>query len=232
VAPLRNLSGRVFARLTVLKLSTTMPVRYECKCECGRITVVNASALRSGGTRSCGCLKAEVLSDRLTTHGGTQRSAHGRKRERLYVIFDGMRQRTKNPKNKDYPYYGGKGIFICAEWDASYAAFREWSLSNGYVEGEGLTIERIAVDGPYSPENCCWVPMSQQASNKTTRRPVVRISDGAIFPSIVMASKVAGVNRSRIADVLSGIQKSTHGEQWRYATPEEQAACEATARAR
>lgn len=89
---------------------------------------------------------------------------HGHRHERLYWVWLGIKQRCTNPKSKDYPHYGGRGIKRCPEWN-DYAMFREWAMNNGYAPG--LTIERLDVNGNYCPENCAWIPKAEQGKNTT-----------------------------------------------------------------
>lgn len=58
---------------------------------------------------------------------------------------------SKNPRH--YRRFGARGIKVSAEW-SEYAAFREWSLANGF--GKGLTFQRINADGDFEPSNCRW----------------------------------------------------------------------------
>lgn len=84
--------------------------------------------------------------------------------ERLYYIFNGMRQRCYSEKAKNYKNYGGKGIKICDKWKNNFVNFCDWALENGYQEN--LTIDRIHTDGNYEPNNCRWTTMAEQENNR------------------------------------------------------------------
>ena len=103
---------------------------------------------------------------------------HGDSRTRLYHIYELMKQRC-NPKYKNiarYKNYAGRGIKVCDEWVGakSFPVFKEWALSHGY--NEELTLERIDVDGDYSPQNCKWIPKSEQVLNTRVSRKLNGIS--------------------------------------------------------
>jgi hypothetical protein len=76
-----------------------------------------------------------------------------------------MRRRCHNPKDKDWRYYGGRGITVCDEWRHDFTAFRNWAIKNGIRRG--LTMERKDNDKGYAPENCRWVPQSEQSINRS-----------------------------------------------------------------
>lgn len=90
------------------------------------------------------------------------------KNERIRRIFSKMKSRCYRPGEKDYKYYGGKGIKICETWLKNPSAFEEWALSNGYKDN--LTIDRIDATKDYCPENCRWVSLEDNAKYKSTTK--------------------------------------------------------------
>ncbi len=88
------------------------------------------------------------------------------KNGRIKSIFHGMKLRCYNKQEKDYRWYGEKGIKICSEWLNNPLLFEEWSLQNGY--NDNLTIDRINEDMDYSPDNCRWIPSKNNSKYKST----------------------------------------------------------------
>lgn len=155
-----KLVGRKFGRLSVISVDNECISSHKylvCRCDCGNMVSVVGCSLLEGKTKSCGCLKNEVLVKRSKTHGMTN--------TRIYQTYRSMRQRCINPNNKCYKFYGGKGITICQEWLDDFTAFYTWAMNNGY--DDSLTIERKDVSKGYNPENCTWIPMSEQCLNRT-----------------------------------------------------------------
>ena len=100
-----------------------------------------------------------IIHNMAIKHGDkTRKNAHP-----LYSLHTRMKTRCYYKSGDKYHYYGGRGITVCDEWH-DYIPFKKWALSNGY--GIGLTIERIDNDAGYNPNNCTFIPMSEQAYNK------------------------------------------------------------------
>lgn len=184
-----NLTGHKYGFLTVIELDKIVDKRsyWVCKCECGQIKSVRSDSLISNRTTSCGCLKKQQ--DRINlikNHKG------GRTKERLYHIWQSMRQRCQNPNNHAYADYGGRGISVFSLWN-DYDIFKKWALENGYAPS--LTIERRNVNGNYEPENCCWIPYSLQARN--TRRTAYFTFDNGERP-LVEWSEITGIRKATL----------------------------------
>lgn len=154
-----DLTGKRFGRLTVIEhLGRKNHASFwRCKCDCGNEVNCYYGNLVRGTSTSCGCMRS--------TYAKISRNCHGESTGVLYKRWSGMRTRCYNPNAKEYENYGGRGIKVCEEW-AQYWPFREWAYNNGY--SDDLTLDRIDVNKDYSPENCRWIPIDEQASNKRT----------------------------------------------------------------
>lgn len=165
-----NITGQKFGRLTAIKpvgRNNHGNIKWLCRCDCGNEHEATVTTLRNGSVSSCGCLWRESRIANLPKN-----RIHGESHSRLYRIWTGMKLRCFDPKNDNYPNWGGRGIRVCDEW-MKYENFRDWALANGY--SENLTIDRIDNDADYSPENCRWATWEQQNQNhRNTIRTMVR----------------------------------------------------------
>lgn len=158
-----DMTGMQFGYWTVLRKDNphhgSKNSFWVCQCKCGNIRVITRSTLLSGRSLSCGCKPSG-------NRKGINRT-HGMSKTRLYHEWVSMRRRCNNPNDKFAKNYCLKGIRVCEQWNA-FDSFRDWALSNGY--SDDLTIERIDNSKGYCPENCRWIPLIEQARNKTNTR--------------------------------------------------------------
>ena len=127
---------------------------YNCRClNCGNVKQVIGASLLNGSSTQC--------------RACATRKSHTKpfSRDPIKVVFKGMKQRCYNPNNSRYSAYGGRGIDICNEWLTSPETFYEWAYQNGY--SKGMSIERIDINQGYSPENCKFIPFSEQSKNRS-----------------------------------------------------------------
>lgn len=153
----KDLTGKKFGNLTVVKKveRKNRSNQWLCKCDCGKEVVCYQYNLERGTSTSCGCLRSY--------YAKKTRSCHGESTSKFYKKWSSIKTRCYNKNTPCYKNYGGRGIKMCDEW-LDFWNFREWAYKNGY--SEGLTLERIDVNGNYEPSNCKWIPMEEQAINK------------------------------------------------------------------
>jgi hypothetical protein len=149
--PLNNLQGFHFGSLTVLQLGKSHGngAVWLCQCKCGTQKEIRASDMVQGSVKSCGCEHIKRIAKASTTHGMTN--------TRTYSIWQAMRLRC-NRINQDYSC---RGITYDERWDS----FENFYLDMGEVP-DGMSIDRIDVNGNYNKDNCRWATQEQQANNK------------------------------------------------------------------
>lgn len=148
-----------FSRLLTLRIAAPKAnghIDWECICDCGKAVTATASALRSGKTKSCGCLRNDRIGALRRTHGFTSGGAP----RPTYMSWNNMWTRCTNPKNRSFKDYGAKGVTICDRWK-DFANF----LSDMGIRPENKSLDRIDPFGNYEPSNCRWSTKIEQASN-------------------------------------------------------------------
>ena len=109
-----DLMGQRFGRWLVVgevKEKKFRCFQWAVRCDCGKHGIVMGTTLRSGNTKSCGCLRDEVASQSCTS-----RTVHGHRprggQTREYNTWHNMKQRCSNPNRDNYKYYGGRGVTV------------------------------------------------------------------------------------------------------------------------
>lgn len=198
----RDLLGQTFGRLTVFEKVQLRSsdgrsrIYWKCQCVCGRVVSIDASALVSRATTSCGCFRTEGLVARSRTHGGKSG-----KESPEYKAWQHAKARCYNRNDAKYPLYGGRGIQMCDRWLSDFAAFRD---DMGLRPSSLHSLDRINVDGHYEPGNCRWATPREQGNN---RRTTIRVT-------------VDGIERSlgEWAE-LTGAKVGTLWERWKHGRP-------------
>lgn len=161
-----DLTGQRFGRWTVIRKTEQRQfksIMWECQCDCGTVRLVNGANLRRGLTFSCGCHNSEKAAEHCKSM-----AKHNMHKSRLYRVWSGIKARCETESAGNYKNYGARGIKVCTEWQ-EFIPFRDWALANGYDENAPYgkcTLDRIDVNGDYSPDNCRWVDMKIQNNNK------------------------------------------------------------------
>lgn len=165
--------NKIFGRLKVLKdtgLRTYGKKIWLCRCECGKLTTVTTGGLNSGKSKSCGCLVSD-----LAKSNGLKSITHGHSRDGktspTYQSWRAMHQRCECPKNKDYHYYGGRGITVCKEWKD----FSVFLKDMGERPSKDYSIDRDNPDKNYDPSNCVWLTKSENSKKGNIQRRRMRI---------------------------------------------------------
>jgi len=124
---------------------------YECICECGNIVTVRSNSMHNRS--SCGCLKLQVKEPK-------QRSLVTKHNSRYHHML----ARCYDENAVGYSNYGGRGISVCERWRGTDG------LVN-FCEDMGecpkdFTLDRIDVNGDYSPDNYRWADHTTQSYNR------------------------------------------------------------------
>lgn len=196
MAPINVSVGERFTRLRIVSeierriFPGGQPARtFLCQCDCGSEVVVALARLRSGMSKSCGCLRAERASELTKSHGYC-RAEIGVTPE--YRAWSNMHDRCRNQKRREAIHYIGRGITVCSRWN-DFQAFLD---DMGRRPSVGHSIDRIDNDKGYSPENCRWATRREQSNN---RRCTVFVEVRGQSIPLVEAAELLGVPYGRLA---------------------------------
>lgn len=168
-----DITGERYTRLVALNRcqGKRKKVAWLFRCDCGNEVEKLLENVRSGVTKSCGCLRIDTTRERSLTHGHRV----GRKTSATLKSYQHAKSRCTNPNDEKYPHYGGRGISMCARWMDNFENF----LSDMGECPEGLSIDRIDVNKDYEPGNCEWANTHQQARHR--RDNVIVFHEGKEF---------------------------------------------------
>lgn len=151
--------------------------RFLCECDCGGTKVAVKGSLTNGLTTSCGCYHKERASEGKTTHGWSGTTT--------YSTWKSMKKRCNNENDSVYSFYGGRGIGYQESWED----FENFLADMG-ERPEGMTLDRIDVNGNYTKDNCRWATNEEQGLNKRPHTKsitgvvgVIPRSNGSFFAS-------------------------------------------------
>lgn len=170
--------GDEFGALTALHRDATYGghhTKWVCRCECGTTKSVFSTSLRSGESKSCGCLtyanreaqwnaKSEAYKEHWKSQCNTR--THGLTNHPIYQSWGDMKARCANATHKWYPSYGGRGIRVAPEW-VDFSVFAADMMPTWQ---RGLQLGRIDNDVGYSKANCRWETPMQNQNNKSSNR--------------------------------------------------------------
>lgn len=161
-----NICNARFGRLTAIRVVKVAGKRrsWLCECDCGAKVILETGRLTGGNTRSCGCLRSDLMREARTRHGHT---AAG-KASPEYWVWAGMIQRCSNPNHDRFPRYGARGIKVCDRWKD----FANFIADMGPRPSPRHSIDRIDLDGDYTPDNCRWATAVEQQSNTSRSRVI------------------------------------------------------------
>lgn len=159
-----NLEGKRYGELVVLQLlgvqgHNRMP-HYLCKCSCGNTSKVSHGNLRSGHTKSCGCL----LNRTGKAHPS---STHGMRSTKEYKAWCKIRERCFNESNVSYNDYGARGITMADDFRNNFEAF---FAEIGPAPTLAHSVDRIDNTLGYVHGNMRWATTTQQARNRSKFR--------------------------------------------------------------
>ena len=200
-----DLTGQRFDRLSVLERveNRFRQAHWRCICDCGKELIVNGIKLRSGHTRSCGCLRSEIAREQTKQRIGKQSPVykHGLTKHRFYETWKGMIHCCYDEKNIGYHRYGGRGIIVCDEWRNGPELFLEWCDEQGNIP-KGFVLDRENNNGNYCPENCRFVTHVVSDRNRRDNIWIEYNNERMIFTDFVSKYGVVsdGTARKRVSN--------------------------------
>jgi hypothetical protein len=182
-----DLIGQRFTRLVVIaraENSARGSTKWVCQCDCKNIITAFAGNLKRGFTQSCGCLHREIASVKGPDNWNFKhgQSSYGKPASPAYKSWESAIRRCHNPKDKDYPRYGAKGIIVCERWRNSFETF----FKDLGERPTNMTLDRYPnKTGNYEPGNCRWADPQTQADNRRKYQALDNFTDAEIYAEFI-----------------------------------------------
>lgn len=132
-----------------------------CQCGCGQRAPIAKTT-----DRTKGWIKGQPL--RFIRGHYRPPIRHGLRHTPEYYAWNNMLERCRNPRNRKWPTYGGRGIAVCARW----FTFENFLADVGPRPSRAHSIDRKDNDGHYEPGNCRWATSREQNQNLRTNRRI------------------------------------------------------------
>jgi hypothetical protein len=161
---IEQLSGKRFGRLQVLWLAGRHSKNsyWSVQCDCGSVRPVIGTSLGKGHSRSCGCLRKELVSKQFLRHGHSRTAARSQTPE--YNAYCDAKKRCVNSNSKFFSDYGGRGI------EFRFESFQQFLKDIGPRTSPKHSLDRINNNGHYEPGNVRWATKREQVANRRPRR--------------------------------------------------------------
>jgi len=202
--------------------------RFKCEICGDSVTKVIHDGIKA---KSCGsqyCVKV-VRGNTSIDAMKIANVSHGKSGSKIYNVWQAMRQRCYNPKNRKYSIYGGKGIEISDNWktfESFYSdmgeeyekQFKEYKKLNDRSIRDIPTIDRIDSSKNYCVENCQWISLHDN-SKKDCIKAVRRINNSTEvrFESAAEAARLTNkATPGHITACCQGKRNSHAGFKWQY----------------
>lgn len=150
----KDITGHISGKLTVIGIAPNKGrnTRWECRCECGKVSIVDTYCLTTKRTKSCGCMSSRK------TVGVSQRMPEG-----VAASNDHYKQYRIRARNKklafsldinEFNKIVRENCYYCNS-EPVYNALSKRTYHDYYANG----IDRIDSKQGYTPQNCrpcCW----------------------------------------------------------------------------
>lgn len=186
----KDITRKNFGRWTVISFSHNGKDKspyWLCLCSCGTSKIIRGQSLKAGASKSCGCLRDEIIIKMKVSHGMRWSS--------IYQKWCSMIYRCTNPNSSAFKNYGGRGIAVCKSW----LKFENFYRDMGDCP-KGLTLERIDNNIGYIKHNCKWATRKEQQNN---RRCSTLISFNGKTLTLTQWAEELGIHRQTLYDRIN-----------------------------